>query len=233
MSMFLGYGKLPNIVKDGLVLCLDAGNGLSYRPNVSGTIWKDLSGRNNNGTLVNDPAFSNTNGGSIVFDGTNDYVSCGNSPSLQITRGTISAWFNATNTNTGYNGILVKQYAWALTIRDNLLVTYDWPNLAERNTGITVGNNTWNCVTMTFTETIGTPSNNAIIYLNGSSVLTTTITHQNHTIELQLGNGGSAAGGGNTQLLSGNIAQALVYNIPLSASQVLQNYNATKSRFGL
>ncbi len=62
----------PRIVTDGLVLCLDAGNTKSYPG--SGTTWTDLSGRGNTGTLTNGPTYNSSNGGSIVFDGSNDYV---------------------------------------------------------------------------------------------------------------------------------------------------------------
>ena len=61
-----------NIIKDGLVLDLDAGKLQSYPR--TGTLWNDVSGFQNNGTLTNGPTFSSTNGGAIVFDGTNDYV---------------------------------------------------------------------------------------------------------------------------------------------------------------
>ena len=63
----------PRIVTDGLALCLDAGNTKSYSG--SGTTWNDLSGNGNTGTLTNGPTYSSDNGGSIFFDGTNDYVS--------------------------------------------------------------------------------------------------------------------------------------------------------------
>ena len=66
----------PNIVTDNLVFCVDAANTKSYSG--SGTIWKDISGEDNDGTLVNGPTFSNDNGGSIVFDGTNDYIQTAN-----------------------------------------------------------------------------------------------------------------------------------------------------------
>ena len=66
----------PNIVEDGLVLALDAGNTKSYPG--SGTTWTDLSGKGNNGTLTNGPTFDSGNGGAIFFDGGNDYVTTGN-----------------------------------------------------------------------------------------------------------------------------------------------------------
>ena len=215
------------VVQSGLVLNLDAGVSSSYPG--SGTTWTDLSGGGNNGTLTNGPTFNSGNGGSIVFDGTNDYVNCGNAANLRITVGTISAWFNANNGNSGYNGIITKQFAWSLFVRDNLLVTYDWGNGADRNTGITVGNSTWNYAAMTFTETVGTPSNNAIIYLNGTSVLTTTVKHSVQAGSVVIGEGGV----GVSQNFGGNIAQASVYNRVLSATEVSQNYNALRSRFSI
>ena len=62
----------PRTITDGLVLCLDAANRKSYPG--SGTTWTDLSGRGNTGTLTNGPTYSSANGGSIVFDGTDDIV---------------------------------------------------------------------------------------------------------------------------------------------------------------
>ena len=62
----------PSIVTDGLVLCLDAANTKSYPG--SGTTWTDISGRGNNGTLTNGPTFSSDDGGSIVVDGSNDFI---------------------------------------------------------------------------------------------------------------------------------------------------------------
>ena len=72
-----------NIVTDGLVLHLDAGRPESYTDGE--TTWRDLSGNNNNGTLVNGVGFSAENGGSLEFDGVNDYVTLSSS---QIAPGT-------------------------------------------------------------------------------------------------------------------------------------------------
>ena len=57
---------MPDIVRDGLVLNLDAGEPSSYPG--TGTAWTDLSGNGNTGTLTNGPTYSSANGGSIVFD---------------------------------------------------------------------------------------------------------------------------------------------------------------------
>jgi hypothetical protein len=91
MSVFGG----PNVTDSGLVLNLDAGNIKSYPGN--GTIWYDKSGFQNNGTLTNGPTFS---GGSIVFDGVDDYVDTTFKASTLIGNGnpfTISAFFKTGN----------------------------------------------------------------------------------------------------------------------------------------
>ncbi len=219
-----------NIVRDGLVLYLDAANTKSY---VSGsTIWNDLSRSRNNGALINEPTFNSANGGSIVFNGTDEYVNCGNASSLQSTIGSVSAWVKTTTPGSFYRSIIAKQNSWGLFIKDSILITYDWNAAADRTTGINISDSTWKNVVMTFTETTGTPLNNVIIYLNGTPVLTTTVKYANNNINLEIGRGGSL-GGGNVQFLNGNISQALLYNKVLTSTEVLQNYNATKTRFGL
>jgi len=224
----VGLSHSPSLVMNGLVLCLDAGNSKSYAGYRDNITWTDLSGNGNTGTIQGSPTFSAfVNGGILNFNGSSQYVNCGNATNLQITVGTISAWFNANNGNSGYNGIIAKQNAWGLFVADNILNTYDWGNVAERSTGITVGNSTWNYAAMTFTETIGTPSNNAIVYLNGSPVLTTTVRHSNHTVQVQIGEANAS------QFFGGNIAQASVYNRVLTAAEIQQNYNALRGRFSI
>jgi hypothetical protein len=220
----MSFHHSPKIVTNGLILCLDAANKKSYSG--GGTIWKDLVS-SNDGTLINAPTYSSANGGAIVFNGSNNRVDCGNAANLQITVGTISAWFNANNGNSGYNGIIAKQSAWGLFVSDGILVAYDWGNNLRRNTGIAVDNSTWNYAAMSFTETIGTPSNNAIIYLNGSPVLITTVKHSSQGAQVQVGDANAS------QNFGGNIAQASIYNRVLTATEVLQNYKALKGRFNL
>jgi len=219
-----------NIVTDGLILCLDAANSKSI---VSGsTTWNDLSRGGNNGALTNGPTFSSANGGSIVFDGTNNYVTCGNASSLQSTIGSVSAWVKTTTPGNNYRSIIAKQNSWGLFIKDSILITYDWGNIADRTTGINISDSTWKNVAMTFTETTGTPLNNVIIYLNGTPVLTTTVKYAANNVNVEIGRGGSI-GEGTLQFINGSISQALLYNKVLTSQEILQNYNATKNRFGL
>ena len=95
----------PKIVKDGLVLCLDAGNSESYPG--SGTTWTDLSGNGNNGTLTNGPTFNTGSLGSISFDGINDYCDVGNTLTNGFTEMTISV-FAKTITLSAFEYIITK-----------------------------------------------------------------------------------------------------------------------------
>jgi hypothetical protein len=222
MAVQYAFGQ---IVTNGLVLALDAADRNSY---VSGsTTWTDLSGNNNSGSLISGPTFSTGSGGNIVFNGSNQYINCGNNSSIQITVGTISAWVRTTSPGSSYRSIIAKQLAWGLFSVDGILTVYDWGNAIGRTTGINIADGTWKYTVMTFTETVGTPSNNAIVYLNGASILTTTIKHSNHTDNLQI------ATNNLSQFLNGNIAITQIYNRVLSASEILQNYNTQKARFGL
>jgi hypothetical protein len=214
-----------NYVTNGLVLHLDASNTTSYPG--TGNTWTDLSGGGNNGTIFNSAGYDSANGGSLLFNGSNSYVNAGNNSSLQLTEGTISAWINAGTSNSGFRGIIAKQLAWSIFVYNNNLITYDWGNGSIRNTSINVGNNSWNHVAMTFTQTIGNPSNNAIIYLNGIAVLTTTVKNSGQTQNVLIGEANAG------QFFTGKISQASIYNRVLTAEEILQNFNSLKSRFGL
>jgi hypothetical protein len=222
-----------NIVKNGLILDLDAAKRDSYPG--TGTAWNDISGFQYNGTLTNGPTFNSSNGGTIVFDGVDDYINCGNSSNLQINQGTISAWVKTSSPGSSFRGIITKQNNYGLFTNSGTLVTYDWGNPSIRNTGINIADGTWKNVAMTFTDNTGTPSNNAIIYLNGTAVLTTTIKIFNNLIEVQLASGGTSdatpSGTRGIQQLNGSIAQSLIYNRALSSTEIKQNYNATKGRY--
>ena len=216
---------------EGTVLNLDAGNLNSYPG--TGTLWTDLSGNNNNGTLIGGPTFDSANGGSIVFDGTNDYVS---SFPLQISGNgskTVSCFFKINTTirsglcgtrdlDTGPNG-------WALcvnrTTSGNLTYYHTSGSTLEIAAGIST--NTWYnaCVTYDVSTAIAT------LYLNGIIIGSPATSFT--TINSSSFNGVIGAETVNFSFLNGNIAQTSIYNRALSSTEVLQNYNATKGRFGL
>ena len=218
----MSISHYPSVVTDGMILYHDAANVMSYSG--SGSTWNDLSGRGNHGTLVNGPIFdANTNKGAFTFDGTNDYVNFGNSSILQQSTGTLSAWTKASSPGAGYRGIIAKQGAYGLFYTNSVLVAYDWAADAPRSTGINIADNTWKNVVLTYQSGV---SNGTRIYINGVSVLTTTITILNQINNLF---GGAEANA--SQYASCQISLFNMYNRALSAAEVANNYNAMRGRY--
>jgi hypothetical protein len=222
MSVFGG----PNVTDSGLVLNLDAGNIKSYPG--TGTIWYDKSGFQNNGTLTNGPTFS---GGSIVFDGVDDYVDTTFKASTLIGNGnpfTLSAFFK---TNKLGQQMLVAcpdnpRFYIEVFNRSGILVSH-WG----------IGNNN-NSLTSTAVINLGQIYNYVAVYdgntvtgyLNGTPTDTDIIGPQSYNTNfLQIGKYTS----GVPLYFSGSMYTTQIYNRVLSAQEVLQNYNATKSRFNL
>ena len=246
MSTVQGSWRGPNISKRGLLIYLDGVSVNSFPVNQSRTSWRDISGNGNNGNLISTPTLIKDSIGFYTFDGTNQYVDCGNSANLQITEGSVSVWIRvptSTSLNSSFRGLVTKQNAWGLFLIDRVLCAFDWGNYLNtaplniangiRSTGINLATNNWTNVAMTFTQTIGNvlpgpPSNNVAIYVNGLRVLTTTTLHSSHSSPIQF-----AYANFTGQNFAGSIAQGLVYNQVLTDSEILQNYNETKSRFGL
>lgn len=220
----MGIAYNTSIVRSGLILHLDAANVKSYPG--SGTTWFDLSGNSANGSFGGDPSFITDSFGTFSFDGTGDEILLGNDSLFHITEGTIGSWFNSNVTNSGYNGIIAKQRAWGLFVLDDVLVAYSWVG-GLRSTGINVFQTGWHHVMMTFTETTGTPSDNAIIYLDAEPVLTTTIIHSDHNRPLNIGDANAS------QNFSGLISTGYIYDRVLSANEVSQNFEALRGRYGI
>ena len=222
----------PKLITDGLVLCLDAANPKSYGG--SGTTWTDLSGRGNTGTLVNGVGYSSANNGSLSFDGVDDYVTLGSSLSATA-QGTISFWIKLTNTIT--SGYVGNQRPWGKNldfecrwggngdIRDRSLV-FDI-NAALSLVSI---QNTWmNTVWYNASMVYNSSTNYSALYIQGSLDATGTAGNPSGlTGTFNIGATFSTAG-----LVNGNISNFSIYNRALSAAEVKQNYNATKSRYGL
>ncbi len=214
----------PSIVTSGLVLCLDAGNTRSYPG--SGTTWTDLSGNGNTGTLTNGPTYSSNNGGSLVFDGTNDYVATSFTPSNSCS---ISIWFNNNNTYNVHNRGLFSTYGTSVYsgfyIGTTILATGGLRIFYNGNgntvLSYTFAVNTWYNVCVTSSGSL------ILVYVNGYLVnnIASGTTHQN---PLAIGITRFDA-----NYWTGNIAATSMYNTVLTADQVLQNYNALRGRFGL
>ena len=220
----------PKIVTSGLVLCLDAANKLSYRG--SGTTWTDLSGNNYNGTLTNSPTFSGTNSGNIVFDGTDDYVLVTQTLSTPITIcGFIKYTDQAKALNTFINSFPHNTLAISLNRNGagNLQVYIgngsSWLGTPSINSSTTIAVNTWYHISFTCN------GSTSILYLNGVNVGTSANIPSGWSTYFYLGH--LTGGVSNSEYLKGNIASTMIYNRALTAVEILQNYNANKSRFGL
>jgi hypothetical protein len=215
----------PKIVTDGLVMCLDAANRKSYPG--TGTTWFDRSGNSNHGALTNGPTFSSGNGGSIVFDGTNDCIVVNSNASiLSPTAYTKFAWFYPTSFASSNNIISdgnSGQHAFWLAGGNKLNAGHNgnWGTVVSLTT---LSLNTWYCGAVTFNTSTGW-----VLYLNGSQEATT-----NNTTTFN-GNGGILIGAYFTgsNVFTGRISTGVVYNRVLTASEILQNFNATRGRYGI
>lgn len=226
----------PNIIEDGLVLYLDAANTKSYPG--SGTTWNDLSGNGNNGTLINGPTFSSGNNGSILFDGVNDRISVTvNSNSLITNDFTFMAWAKRNgDSSTSIGGIFGNHFHTQLAganmyFRNNSTqVVFSAGNGSTRpahTVNIPVSNLNWNSYTIRYTGTTYQ------FYLNGQLLDSRTAVVVQSSSTNQYAIGLWAASYTSEYYLNGNISQCSSYNRALTAEEILQNYNATKGRFGL
>jgi len=227
----MGIAYNPRTVTDGLVLCLDAGNTKSYPG--SGTTWTDLSGRSNTGTLTNGPTYNSSNGGSIVFDGIDDYVNI--SGSTIVSQATFSVWLKRNGTQSSYAGILFSRGGSSTNVSGldfnstNNTLGYHWNDTSgsyQFNSGLTPPNGVWCMGSVSVTSTTAT------FYLCQSSGITTatnTLAHASTTLDgLKLGWDGAVS-----RYMNGNIAQASIYNRALTAAEIQQNFNALRGRFGI
>ena len=232
----MGISYNPRIVTDGLVLALDAGNRKSYPG--SGTTWTDLSGRGNTGTLVNGPTYSSANGGSIVFDGTNDYVNLGNPSSLSFASAlTISIWFYSGTVGAG-SFLYLKGRTDADNYNPLIYNTgyYAWTGANGRVQYINPSNyildNTW--YNLTVSHASGSTPN---IYKNAILSTSHTFTEGNGTYALGTNANPAAINAdiprGLITSFNGNIPQVSIYNRALSAAEIQQNFNALRGRFGI
>jgi formylglycine-generating enzyme required for sulfatase activity len=222
------------IVTDGLVLWLDAGVTASYP--TSGTTWTDLSGNKNNGTLTNGPTYNSSNGGSIVFDGVNDYASINNATTLNFSTAlTISFWFFS---GTTHSYLYLKGRTDADNYNPYLRTDgyYAWTGVSGRSqfnppAGF-INSNTWYNITVTHIS-----GNNPQIYRNG--VLATGYTYTEGNGSLALGTNSNPVSinadipRGVIGQFDGKIGVTMAYARAITASEVLQNFNAQKARFGL
>jgi hypothetical protein len=247
----VGNWRSPNIVKDGLVLYLDAGSSNSYINGISGTVWKDISGDGNRAILTNGALYNNANEGNILFDGIDDRIrffndvlnsfTIGNKPSISPTsQFTIEQVFRPTFIRTdsyfGLRNQLLRKGQGATTLNyytqidSNNIFQFFTRNNSEglKSVSFTVPNmlNNINIVSIVVNDF------SISCYFNGQFISTQTI---NTTSIQSYANDSMGIGdlGVTATHFLGNYYGCKLYNRALSPSEVLQNFNATKTRFGL
>ena len=215
----------PKIVTDGLVLALDAANPNSYLG--SGTIWNDLTPNKNNGTLVNGPTFDSDTGGSIVFDGVNDYL------------------------NIPLSSTIINSFTWEFIFKRvsgqiTLIMTRGLSNkgvwmsiFPTGNVTFTIGSVADYLYNTNFIEneiyTLTNVINNTIwtSYINGLLVNQVSISPSRTQNQTNRWVSSAVLDNNNTLIafLQQNMYSYRYYNRALSSSEVLHNYNALKGRF--
>jgi hypothetical protein len=223
------YGG-PEISNDGLVLALDAGNTKSYPG--SGTTLIDMTGLGNTGTLTNGPTYSSANGGSIVFDGVDDYVSITSNTNVAgLTTYSVSIWVYC---NLGSSGI-DSRFFWrgnygVLLSKDTNNIFFFYIRSSITGTISNVGTSSsvlgnWNNIALTY------DGSTMRAYLNGnlagSTSMTGGIIDDGPTI-VRLGLYPAAGFASSCR-----ISSCLEYTRTLSAAEIQQNFNATRGRYGV
>jgi hypothetical protein len=222
--MSYSFGK--GIVTDGLVLYVDAGNDNSYPGN--GTAWTDLTG-SNNGTLTNGPTYDSGNGGSIDFDGTNDYAELSGTQNLNFPISTDSATFSIFlkfNSVGAWAGLFTKNRSstWiGLWLASNNKVAFGTRGYNFYSTTTFTTGNWYNIVGVQLANT------SRKIYINGTLEATETTNFGSTAATTENWMIGQATS--KNEYINGNVACASIYEKALTAAEVLQNYNALKNRF--
>ena len=227
---------LGGIVTQGLVLDLDTAKRDSYVG--TGTAWNDISGNRNNGTLVNGPTFNSGNGGSIVFDGSNDYANLGTSINFSnYTNGfTIGFWVKTLSTiqsnrylfskvtNSGVDNQFSVLYGYVANTYE-LYGGVGGSGASQNirtNSQISVNDTNWHFLYYTVGTTTTGYLDSVVKFTNTYPSLTFISSTNNNLISTFA----TASAFGNLSL-----ANIVLYNRILSSSEVLQNYNATKGRY--
>jgi hypothetical protein len=231
------YILKENIARNGLALHYDMSDYQSAP--FTGTSITDLSGIGNTGTLTNGPTYSSLAGGILSFDGTNDYVDCNLDFGFDTTvSATLSLWLKTTNL-VQRGGILGKagssNWEWTLSqgIDSSDIFFWYWKVDSNINLSISISNffesNVWKKVDLVWSHT----SNRLTIYRNGIGVTSSTpasSSFQNRNSSIFLG---YTYNNFSSNYWDGQVGLLSIYNRALSAQEVLQNYNASKTRFGI
>jgi hypothetical protein len=228
------------IISNNLILNYDVAQRRCYP--TTGTVLTDISANGKNGTLINGLAYNSGNGGTLLFDGTDDYVNISPVVDLNnLSQFTFSSFvkfgsnngralFSYGNTGVFTTDILIFLNPGTLFVQVNNgtdgSATTSYTNLT-----------TYSNICLVYDGSLSTNADKLKLYINGIlSTLTFDALYTVPTTTANLTNPLCRLGSyavTNGLFLSGNIATASIYNIALNSTQVGQNFNAIKSRFGL
>jgi hypothetical protein len=234
-----GRFGIPDIVTSGLTLNLDAGNPYSYNPlNTGSTNWTDISGYGNNGVLTNGAFYS---GGTMVFDGVNDYSLTTNPSILQSQNLTLSVWIKPNTATNVITGIVDYDHAqgqgWVLQSEDattnrNYYFAYFDGVTFQPSTGISVGKGI-KITNFEWQNLVFVKSGTSITgYFNGSQIYQSTAGSGNISYQPNKNLGIANVISINGRQYRGSISNVQVYNRPISPFEVYQNFNSLKNRYG-
>ena len=215
----MAFSYSPKIVTDGLVLYLDAANPYSY---VSGsTAWNDISRTRTSGSLVNGPTFSSANNGSIVFDGTNDYVNV--PPVILNTPWSLCTTIKASN--SGFPALYSQDglYLW-VGVTPNLAIGVHTNSAARVDTPA----GSFNLNQVYFVGISSSPSS-LTVYINNTKYSLAPGANPTAASIASIASYSSRT----KDFLGGSIYNFSMYNRALTDTEITQNFNATKGRFGL
>ena len=223
---FLLKNNFENIVTNGLILNLDG----SWPNSYSGTsTWFDLSGQGNNGTLTNGPTLNTSNGGSIQFDGANDYIGLPNGLLSGTGNFTINQWIKCDSSELG--GTTFGNYPSGDL---QMFFGYNYIGLWLSNNSTYLGTSPWNSVLPEFTTnpvmiTAVRSGSTTYFYINGVLQKTgsSSATIGSSSALFRIGTNTS-----NSEQYTGNIGVTQVYNRALSPAEIMQNFYAQGYRFG-
>lgn len=211
-------------VNSGLIRSYDVSNQLSYPG--SGTTLGDVSGNSVDGTLVNGVSYNSLNGGSLVFDGNDDYVSF--SSGLPTTENlTYEAWVKPTV--LGDFRVILNHDGWSsgyvhFQFAGNLL-QFALNGESDKYSTFSFNTNTWYQVAAVYSKSAKTIS----FYVNGTHTNT-----ENYSNPPSITNTNLKMGAWDgSRFFAGNMGLVRIYNSALTSQEILTNFNGSKSRFGL
>jgi hypothetical protein len=199
----------------------------------------DFSGRNNFGTAVNGPTYSSANGGSLSFDGSDKYVNVGSLGS-QFTNFTVEIWFKSDSVTNYRNPIdcnfLIENGSYSNLgprLEQNSSGNLGWLVGSGSNvyTGIDVVPSGLDVSKYHYTAITKSSSTLFTTYYNGNAVTTTNFSNWTGSmLNVNIGRGFSLD---SERKFNGKIPSVKIYNRALTAAEVTQNFNATRSRYGI